>query len=159
MPARPILAKAGRSLADLHASYEAVDIWPDLEITRADRFDGAASGAYHVEKMRHPSVTNPDDPQGRKIDDRPTIVYNRQITIAGIPERAHDYRLGARSAIDWIVETYRVRTDATSGIVNDPNNWAIEQDDPTYILDLVGPVVTVPMRTLDIVDGLPNLHL
>ena len=104
-------------------------------------------------------MTNADDPQGRKIADRTTIVYNSQITIAGIPERADAYRLGARSAIDWILETYRVRTDSASGIVNDPNDWAVEQDDPSYILDLVGRVVTVSMRTLDIVDGLPKLHL
>jgi predicted helicase len=53
-------------------------------------------------------------------------------------------------------------TDKASGIRNDPNDWAIEHDDLTYILDildLVGRVITVSMRTLDIVDSLPRLDL
>lgn len=81
------------------------------------------------------------------------------ITIENIPERAYEYELGSRSAIAWVMEAWRVRTDKASGIVNDPNDWAIEHDDPTYILDLVGRVVTVSMRTLEIVDRLPELDL
>jgi len=57
------------------------------------------------------------------------------------------------------VESWRVRTDQASGIVNDPNDWAIEHHDPTYIVDLVGRVVTVSMRTLDTVESLPALEL
>ena len=72
---------------------------------------------------------------------------------------AHDYQLGSRSAIDWILESYRIKTDKASGIVNDPNDWATEHDDPTYIIDLIGRVVTVSMKTLDIVENLPVLDL
>ena len=57
------------------------------------------------------------------------------------------------------MDAWRVRTDRASGIVNDPNDWASERDDPTYILDLVGRVVTVSMRTLDLVEDLPSLVL
>ena len=57
------------------------------------------------------------------------------------------------------MESNRVRTDRASGIRNDPNDWAIEHGNPTYILDLVGRVVTVSMRTLVIIDGLPDLEL
>ena len=80
-------------------------------------------------------------------------------TNAGIPKRAHDYQLGSRSAIDWIVYSYQIKTDTASGIVNDPNDWATEHDDPSYILDLIGRVVTVSMRTIGIIDGLPKLAL
>ena len=96
---------------------------------------------------------------GAKVDDRSRIIYNDWITIGAIPERAYGYELGSRSAIAWVMESNRVRTDKASGIRNDPNDWAIEHDDPTYILDLVGRVVTVSMRTLDIVDSLPHLDL
>ena len=150
---------AGRALVELHTEYEHLPPWPDLKVTYSPAFDGDAADAFRVEKMRYPKVSNPDEPDGKKIDNKTTIIYSPQITIAGIPKRAHDYRLGARSAIDWIVETYRIRKDAASGIVNDPNDRAAEQDDPSYILDLVGRVVTVSMRTLDIVDSLPDLHL
>ena len=152
-------SKAGRELAYLHTGYERVGPWPDLDITYAPGFDADNADAYLVEKTRFPKVSNPNDPDGRKIDNKTTIIYNPSITIAGIPERAHDYQLGSRSAIDWIVYSYQIKTDTASGIVNDPNDWAAEQDDPSYILDLVGRVVTVSMRTLDIVDSLPDLHL
>jgi predicted helicase len=87
------------------------------------------------------------------------VLYNHAVTIAGIPPRAHDYRLGSRSAIDWVLNQYQRKTDEPSGIVNDPNDWASEHDQPTYIFDLLRRVVTVSMRTLDLVDSLPAFDL
>ena len=76
-----------------------------------------------------------------------------------IPERACAYELGSRSAIACVIESNRVRTDKASGIRNDPNDWASEHDDPTYILHLVGRVVSVSMQTLNLVESLPHLDL
>jgi predicted helicase len=152
-------SKAGRDLASLHIDYESVEPWPDLTYTHAAGFDPNHPDAYRVLKMKHPKVADPLDPKGVKAEDRSRIIYNDWITIGAIPERAHDYQLGSRSAIAWVMESNRVRTDKASGIRNDPNDWAIEHDDPTYILDLVGRVVTVSMRTLDIVNALPHLSL
>ncbi|MEJ7743196.1 MAG: type ISP restriction/modification enzyme [Nocardioidaceae bacterium] len=53
-----------------------------------------------------------------------------RITVAGIPEEAYRYMLGSRSAIEWIMDRYQVKTDKASGIVNDPNDWATEHDEP-----------------------------
>ncbi|MGB6162354.1 MAG: type ISP restriction/modification enzyme [Pseudonocardiaceae bacterium] len=109
--------------------------------------------------MKHPKVTDSHDSDGTKVEDRSRIIYNDWITIGTIPERAYGYELGSRSAIAWVMESNQVRIDKASGIRNDPNDWAIEHNDPTYILDLVGRIVTVSIRTLDIVDSLPNLNL
>ena len=49
-----------------------------------------------------------------------------------------------------------MKTDKASGIVNDPNDWALEHDDPRYIVDLVKRVTTVSVRTMEIVKGLPG---
>ncbi len=57
-------------------------------------------------------------------------------------------------ALGWIIERYRVTTDKASGIVNDPNDWCDEHDDPTYIVDLIKKVTTVSVETMKIVDGL-----
>jgi predicted helicase len=152
-------SKAGRDLASLHTDYETFDPWPDLTYTHAAGFDPNHPDAYRVLKMKHPKVVDPLDPKGAKVEDRSRIIYNDWITIGAIPERTHDYQLGSRSAIAWVMESNRVRIDKASGIRNDPNDWAIEHDDPTYILDLVGRVVTVSMRTLDIVNALPHLSL
>ncbi len=152
-------SKAGRELAYLHTDYEQVEPWPELTYTYAAGFDPRHPDAYRVLKMKHPKVADPYDPEGTKTDDRSRILYNDWITIGAIPERAYGYELGSRSAIGWVMESNRVRTDKASGIRNDPNDWAIEHDDPTYILDLVGRIVTVSMRTLDIVENLPSLDL
>ena len=59
--------------------------------------------------------------------ERSTLHYNDWITLAGIPSEAHDYVIGPRSALDWLVDRYRVSTDKPTGIVNDPNDWGLEQ--------------------------------
>jgi len=77
------------------------------------------------------------------------------LTLAGIPERAFAYRLGSRSALDWVVDQYRVKTDKRSGIRHDPNGYS---DDEKYIVELIERVITVSLRTVDIVDGLAGLE-
>ena len=73
------------------------------------------------------------------------------MTIDGIPAEAFDYRLGTRSALEWVIDQYRVKVDKRSGIVNDPNR----ADAPRSIVDLVGRVIGVSLRTVEIVDALP----
>ena len=80
-------------------------------------------------------------------------------SLAGIPEEAHEYQLGSRSALDWLVDRYEVKPDSKSGITSDPNDWSIEIGDPSYILDLVRRVTTVSIRTVDIVKSLPELPI
>lgn len=150
-------ASAGRELAHLHTEYESVEPWPELKQVYAAGFDEARSDAYRVFKMKHPKVS--DLATGTRVDDRTRIVFNDLITIENIPERAYHYELGSRSAIGWVMDAWRIRTDKASGIVNDPNDWATEHDDPTYILHLVSRIVTVSMRTLDIVEALPSLTI
>lgn len=91
--------------------------------------------------------------------DKTQIVYNSHISLDGIPEDAQRYMLGARSALDWILERYQVKTDKASGIVNDPNDWSREHGQPRYIIDLIGRIVTVSLETNRIVDSLPGLGL
>lgn len=136
--------EAGRKLSDLHISYESVEPW-SLAIQEP------ADADYRVKKMKFAGTG--------KNKDRSTIIYNDQITVAGIPEEAYRYMLGSRSAIEWIMDRYQVKTDKKSGITNDPNDWCDEVGDPRYILDLVGRVVRVSMETMEIVDGLPSLEV
>ena len=77
------------------------------------------------------------------------------MTLRGIPEEAYGYTVNGRSAIEWLMDRYQVRTDKDSGIVNDPNDYS---DDPRYIVNLVKSVVSVSMRTIEIVNTLPPLN-
>ena len=65
--------------------------------------------------------------------DKTQLRYNEFLTLSGIPAEAYEYRLGNRSALEWVVDQYRVSTDARSGLKNDPNR----EDDPEYIVRLV----------------------
>jgi len=85
--------------------------------------------------------------------DKTRLVYNDFLTLSDIPAEVYEYRLGNRSALEWIIDQYRVKTDKRSGIVNDPNR----NDDPQYIVKLVKKIVTVSIETVGIVRGLPEL--
>ena len=106
---------------------------------------------YRVTKMRYAGKGT--------AKDKSTVVYNPHITLTGIPDEAHRYLLGSRTALEWVMERYQVKTDKPSSIVNDPNDWAREVGDPRYIVDLVKRVVTVSVETMKIVDGLPLLEI
>ena len=134
-------SKAGRDLADLHLNYETVAPCPDVVVS------GAEHGKFHVEKMRFKSK-----------DDKSTIVFNPFITVSNIPLKAYDYVVNGRSAIEWVMERYQIKTDKDSGITNDPNDWAIEHNQPRYILDLLLSVITVSMETNKIIENLPKLY-
>jgi hypothetical protein len=86
-------------------------------------------------------------------NDKTALVYNDWLTLEGIPAAAHDYRLGNRSALDWVIDQYRVERDVAGEITSDPNR----ADDEDYILRLVGQVVTVSVETMKLVAALPPL--
>ena len=85
--------------------------------------------------------------------DKTQLKYNDFLTLDGIPAEVYDYRLGTRSALEWVVDQYRVKVDRRSGIKNDPNREA----EPRYIVDLIGRVITVSLKTVEIVKNLPTL--
>lgn len=131
---------AGRKLAELHVNYEDVDPYEGAKVS------GTQHNNYHVDKLRFV-----------KKGDRSTIIYNDQIKIENIPEKAYEYIVNGKSAIEWIIDRYQVKTDKASGIVNDPNDWAKEVGNPRYILDLLLSVISLSLQTVDIVNSLPKL--
>lgn len=133
-------SEAGRKLADLHLNYEKRPK-PEQVIVERNADD------YIVEKMKFKSK-----------QDKSVIIYNNHITIKNIPLEAYDYVVNGRSAIEWIMERYQVKIDKASQIKNDPNDWAKEHNDPTYILDLLLSVITVSLETMKIVKGLPKVE-
>lgn len=133
-------SEAGRKLADLHLNYEKRSK-PEQVIVERKADD------YIVEKMKFKSK-----------QDKSVIIYNNHITIKNIPLEAYDYVVNGRSAIEWIMERYQVKIDKASQIKNDPNDWAKEHNDPTYILDLLLSVITVSLETMKIVKGLPKVE-
>ena len=127
-------AKAGRHLGDIHVSYEDQ---PEYHLDFIET--PGMSLDWRVEKMR-------------LSKDKTCIRYNDFLTLAGIPSEAFDYRLGNRSALDWVINQYRVKTDKRSGITNDPNR----PEDPQYIVKLIGKLITVSLETVKLVKEIPE---
>ena len=142
---------AGRELAELHVGYEAVEGWP-LTIAVEEK-EQAGQGApddndlYRVKKMRFGGAA--------RSPDKTTIKYNDYITVEGIPLDTYKYIVNGKSAIEWVIERYQVSQHKDSKLINDPNDWT---NDPRYILELLGKVVTVSMKTMEIVKQLPKLE-
>ncbi len=130
-------ATAGAQLAELHVNYEAAQKFPlkyrETPDTPVD---------WRVEKMK-------------LSKDKTQLKYNDFLTLEGIPAEAFEYRLGTRSALEWVIDQYRVKTHSRSGLVNDPNR----SDAPRYIVDLVARVISVSLKTVEIVKRLPDLSL
>ena len=128
--------KAGARLANLHVTYESQPEYDKLEPIETP----GMQVNLHVERMKFSK-------------DKTQLKYNDFLTLEGIPPEVFEYRLGNRSALEWVVDQYRVKVDKRSGIKNDPNREA----DPEYILRLIGQVITVSLETVDIVNRLPSL--
>lgn len=133
----PSYVEIGRNLADLHLNYESVDEYPLKEIV-----NNSIPYDSRVEKMR-------------LSKDKTELTVNDSLTLSGIPPECFDYRLGNRSALEWVIDQYRVTTDKRSDIVSDPNR----DDDPGYIVRLVKQVITVSLRTLELIRALPDLGI
>ena len=143
------LARAGEKLADLHVNYEkqpdAADVAPD---------SSPAGPACAPTWLENPQGKVDYRVQKMKLSkDKSTLIYNDYWTLTNIPAAVYEYRLGNRSALEWIVDQYQVSTDKRSGITNDPNR----PDDPEYIKRLIGQVIYVSLETVKIVDALPEL--
>jgi predicted helicase len=131
------LVKAGKRLAEIHVHYEQQ---PGYPLTQREK--AGTKLDWRVTKMR-------------LSKDKATLIYNDFLTLSEIPKETYDYRLGNRSALEWVIDQYQVSTDKRSGITNDPNR----ADDPQYILRLIGQVITVSLETVKIVQSLPSLRL
>jgi len=146
-------AEAGRRLLDLHINYEDADLYP-LQIDGVPEGvdDESLFGALRVSSQMRWGKKG-------KEKDLSVLEYSSSIAIRGIPDDAHRYMLGSRSALEWIRDRYWVKTDKASGIVNDPNDWSRDVGNPRYILDLIAKVTTVSVETMKIVDSLPPLRI
>jgi predicted helicase len=167
-------SKAGRELANLHLNYERVAAYPDVKVeslklvhyesskTIYDYDDGTLMAAESAKK--HASSKDDDydyyavqQMKFPKKGQKDTIIYNHYHTIKNIPEKAYEYVINGKSAIEWIMERYAITTDKKSGITNNPNDWALEHEQPRYIFDLLLSVINVSVQSVDIVNNLPEV--
>ncbi|MHA6646865.1 DEAD/DEAH box helicase [Aerococcus urinae] len=140
----------GKQLANLHINYE---LKPSLDSVKVNYKNQSPS--YKVnKKMKFAKKKDPDT--GKNINDQSKIIFNSDITIENIPEKAYEYVVNGRSAIEWIMDQYQIKTDKKSGLVDDPNEYS---KNPKYILNLLLSIINVSVQTVDLVNSLPELKI
>ncbi len=154
-------SKAGKELAGLHIDYEKVEPWPlkfieTTDVAAALRRHGEGNSppqqAERRSALQIPLSYCVEDKM-RLAKDRRSLKVNDSLTLGGIPPETFEYRLGNRSALEWVIDQYQVTEDRHSGIRSDPNR----PDDPEYIVRLVGQVIRVSLETVKLVKSLPAL--
>ena len=139
--------EVGKALMDLHLNYEEVPVYDGVEITPL------VNPSYKVTKMR---FAKKRDENGKSVNDLSTIIFNSDITISNIPEKAYEYVVNGRSAIEWIIDQYQVKTDKKSGITDDPNDYS---EDEKYIFNLLLRIINVSVQTVDLINSLPKFEV
>ncbi|URL01833.1 DEAD/DEAH box helicase family protein [Avibacterium sp. 20-126] len=150
--------QAGRALAELHLHYDQVPMYDGVLFSGGlkiieDKLTGGGipfkPEDFYVEKMKFMQRT-----------DKSKVKYNEKFTIENIPLEAFDYIVNGKSALEWVMERQSVKVDRDSGLINDANDWAKEtMHNPKYPLELFLRVITVSLRTREIIQGLPKLEI
>ncbi len=129
------MAASGRKLAGLHVDYESAK---EFKLKRQE--NKGVKLDWRVEAMK-------------LSKDKETLFYNDFLTLHGIPFEAFRYRLGNRSALEWVIDQYRVGRDDNGEIVTDPNRI----EDEEFILRLIAKVITVSVESAKIIENLPPI--
>jgi predicted helicase len=129
-------AAAGKQLADLHVNYESAK---EFKLKRIENKEVKLDWRVGAMKL---------------TQDKSAIIYNDFLTLEGIPPKVFDYKLGNRSALEWVIDQYRVAKDEHGNIVSDPNRT----DDEEYIVSLIGKVITVSLETMKVVREFPEIE-
>lgn len=125
------LSTLGKELAELHLNYESGEMHESVKYTTL--MNAEVEGYYDVDKMT------------KKGD---SIIYNQNITITKIPQKAFDYVVNGKSAIDWVIERYQKTMDKDSLIENNPNDYAGGQ----YVFELLCRVIKLSEKSVDLIE-------
>ncbi|MDZ5337791.1 type ISP restriction/modification enzyme [Helicobacter pylori] len=125
------LSMLGKQLAELHLNYESGEMHASVEYNLLESAE--EEGYYDVDKMT-------------KKGDR--IIYNQNIAITKIPQKAFDYVVNGKSAIDWVIERYQKTMDKESLIENNPNDYAGGQ----YVFELLCRVIKLSEKSVDLIE-------
>ncbi len=127
------LSTLGKELGELHLNYESGEMHTSVEYNLLESAE--IEGYYDVVKMK----------KDKKGD---SIIYNHNIAITKIPQKAFDYVINGKSAIDWVIERYQKTMDKESLIENNPNDYAGGQ----YVFELLCRVIKLSEKSVDLIE-------
>ncbi len=152
-------ADAGARLAELHCNYEKAAEYAGLSVAQAGAQSQQAArdwlkgkGAQlRLAKMRFAKNPERKSQSNKQGLDKSRIYFHDALCITNIPLKAYDYVVGAKPALEWVMDRYQLSTHKDSGIRNDPNAWP---GGARYALSLLCRVIGLSMETVEIVQGL-----
>ncbi len=125
------LSMLGKELGELHLNYESGEMHDSVKYTTL--MNAEIEGYYDVDKMT------------KKGD---CILYNQNIAITKIPQKAFEYVVNGKSAIDWVIERYSITTGKDRLIENNPNDYAGGQ----YVFELLCRVIKLSEKSVDLIE-------
>ena len=127
--------RMGQELLDLHIGFESVQLY---DLQRVD------------------NDSNPGKATLRADKERGNIVLDGQTTLTGVPAEAWEYRLGSRSALEWVLDQYKEKTPRDPTIRERFNTYRFA-DHKERVIDLLQRVCAVSVETVRIVDELDRI--
>jgi predicted helicase len=129
----------GEKLMALHIGYESVAPWP---LARLDAPDAKARAAGQKPK----TILKADKEAG-------ILTLDSETQLTGIPEAAWSYRLGNRSALEWILDQHKEKTPKDPTIREKFNTYHFA-DYKEKVVDLLLRVTRVSVETMEIVEAM-----
>ena len=126
----------GERLMGLHIGYETVEPWP---LVRTD-----------VPDLRSHEAGLPPRALLRADKTAGAIVLDTETQLGGVPKEAWDYRLGNRSALEWVLNQHKEKTPEDPTIRERFNTYRFA-DHKEKVIDLLRRVTRVSVETMAIV--------
>lgn len=148
----------GEQLMDLHINYETqapfalerkdLDLSAKRKIAQASMFDSI--GNEKIENF----VVKPQT-KLRAGKENGAILIDSLTTLTGVPALAWEYKLGNRSALEWILDQYKEKKPQDATIRERFNAYKFE-DYKEQVIDLLKRVTAVSVETMNIIKQMPD---
>lgn len=131
----------GKALMELHIGFESVEPYPLQRYDALPREDGSVPKA----KLKADKTSG-------------SIILDEDCSLSGIPASAWDYKLGNRSALEWILDQYKEKKPKDPTIAKLFNTYRFA-DYKEKVIDLLMRVCTVSVKTMEIVREMESVKL
>ena len=133
----PQWVKWGKQLMELHLNYETVTPYP-------------------LTRVNLPEKTAPK-PKLKADMDKGSMILDDITTLKGIPKMAWEYRLGNRSALEWILDQYKEKKLKDPTIAQNFNPYRFADYKET-VIELLTRVCTVSVETMKIIAQMEKIN-
>jgi predicted helicase len=137
-------AEWGERLMDLHIGYEAVEPWPLRRLDTPDERSRKAGLSPKAMLKANKGIG--------------VIQLDTETQITGVPPEAWDYRLGNRSALEWILDQHKEKTPKDPTIRERFNTYRFA-DHKEKVIDLLMRVTRVSVETVQIMEAMRALPI